>query len=144
MACLYAFEAVVASKGNFAQCGARNFVMVPSPAPCVAKPERWENMQLGRFGTAIAGGDADQDILGTCLGIFYKHVKIAIFSEDARIEQLVLGRTLAALTVRFNQVPIREGTLRVFIKHLHVRMGRRGIEIKIIFLYVFAMVAFRA
>ena len=46
--------------------------------------------------------------------------------------------------VLFNQLFVGETRLRVFVQILQVRMRRRGVEVKILFLHVFAVIALLA
>src|SRR6266487_2060691 len=110
--------------------------MFPAPAPRIAKPEGWQNVQVSRLRSAVESSDADENIIGTSFGIFDKNIEVAILTKDACIEQLIFGHALAALTVDLNEVGIRKSVLRVFVEHLHIRMSRRGIKIKIIFLHI--------
>ena len=46
---------------------------------------------MRRLGSAVDDRDADQDILGCGLGVLDEDVEVAVFVEDAGIEQLVFG-----------------------------------------------------
>src|SRR6266487_3198782 len=118
--------------------------MFPAPAPRIAKPECWQNVQVSRLRSAVESSDADENIIGTSFGIFDKNIEVAILTKDACIEQLIFGHALAALTIGFNQISVRKCALRIFIQHLHIRMGWRGIKIKIVFFHILAMIALRA
>ncbi len=82
--------------------------MFQSPTPGVAKPQRGQEMQLGRFRSAIESINGNQDIIGFRLGIFDKYIKIAIFSEGAGIKQFVFRLAFATPMVGLYQVRIRE------------------------------------
>jgi hypothetical protein len=61
--------------------------------------------------------------------------------EDPGVEQLILLLVARATAVGLDQVFVRISALRIFIKVLHVRVGRRAVEVEVILLDVFAMVA---
>ena len=111
------------------------------PGPLVAEPQRRQDMQLGRFRAAIVDGDLDQDVLGGRLGILDEHVKVAILIEHAGIDQLVLEVLPAPAPVGLDQVGVRVGCLRILVEVLHVRMGRRTVEVEVILLDILAMIA---
>ncbi len=115
--------------------------MFPAPIPSVAEPERWQNMQIRGFESAVVRGDTDENIFCIRFGVFDEHIEVTVLIEDARIEQFIFGRVLTMLTICLHQIRIRERTLWIFIKHLHIRMCWRGIKIKIIFFHILAMIA---
>jgi hypothetical protein len=48
----------------------------------------------------------------------------------------------SAAAIFFHELSVRESGLRIFVEKLHVGMRRRRIQIKVIFLHVFAVIAF--
>ena len=99
-------------------------------------------MQLGSVGPAVGNGDLHQDVLRAVLGVFDENVEIAIVVEDAGVEQLVLHFVATAATVGRHQVGVGVGRLRVLVEVLHVRVGRRAVEVEVVLLDVLAVVAF--
>src|SRR4030095_12364075 len=91
--------------------------------------------------TTIAHGDLDQDVFSGSFRVFHENVEVAILVKYSGIEQLVLEVRAASLAVRFNQLLIRVGFLRIFVEVLHVGMRGRRIEIEVILLYVLAVVS---
>jgi hypothetical protein len=89
-------------------------------------------------------GDPDQDVFMCDLGIFDKHIKVAVLIEYAGVHQFVFPCRFVPATVFFHQAIIGKSPLRVFVEKFHVGMGGGGIQIKIIFLDVFGMVALDA
>ena len=85
-------------------------------------------------------GDADEDVVRARLGVLHEHVKIPVIVEDAGIEQLVLELFPRALPVRFDQIPVRILPLRILVEILHIRVGGRAVEVKVVLLDVLAMV----
>ena len=110
--------------------------------PVVAEPQGRQHVQLGLRRAAVAGRDLDQDVLGRCLGILHEHVEVAVLLEDPGVEELVLELVAAAPPVRLHQVGVRIGRLRVLVQKLHVRVGRRAVEVEVVLLDVLAVVAF--
>src|SRR5262249_16050496 len=58
------------------------------------------------------------------------------------IEQLVLEVLPASALVGLDQVGVRVGGLRILVEVLHIRMGRRAVEMEVILLDVLTMVGF--
>ena len=97
---------------------------------------------LRRFRTAIVHGDSDQHVFGIGLGVFDKHIEVAVVVEDARIQQLVLELFPGAARIGLHQIAIREFRLRILVEILHVGMRRRAVEIEVVLLDVLAVIAF--
>src|SRR6516162_268860 len=115
-------------------------VVAAAPGPGVAEPQRRQDVHLGRLGPAIVDRNLDQNIFRPILGVFDEDVEVAVVVEDAGVEQLVLELIPAAAAVGVNQIGVRELPLRILIEVLHVRMGRRAVEIEVVFLDVLAVV----
>ena len=111
------------------------------PGPQVAEPERRQDVELGRLGAAVVDADPDEDVLGRLLGILDEHVQVAILIEDARVEQLVLELVPAPAPAGLDQVGVGERRLRVLVEVLHVRVGRRAVEVEVVLLDVLAVIA---
>ena len=60
-----------------------------STSPVVAEPQRRQQMQLGRLGSAVVRGDLNQDVVRAVLGIFHENIEVAIVIEDPGVEQFV-------------------------------------------------------
>ena len=99
-------------------------------------------MQLGLLRPAVGGRDLDQDVLGAGLGVLHEDVEVAVLLEDPGVEELVLHLVAAAPPVRLHQVGVGIGRLRVLVEELHVRVGRRAVEVEVVLLDVLAVVAF--
>ena len=76
--------------------------------------------------------------------VLHEHVEIAVPIEDARVDQLKLRVRLGPPAVFLDQARVGKFRLRIFVQHLHVGVRRRGVEIEVILLHVFAVVAFVA
>ena len=99
-------------------------------------------MQLGRLRPAIVRRDLHQDVLRAGLGILHEDVEVAILVEDAGVEEFILHVVACATTVGVDQIGIGIGRLRILVEMLHVRVGRRAIEVEVILLDVLAVIAF--
>ena len=117
-----------------------------SDSPC---QDHWlRNQSVGRtcssagFRAAVVDGDLDQDVFGRLLGVLDEHVEVAILVEHAGVEQLVLELVPAPAAAGLDEVGVREGRLRILVEVLHVRMGRRAVEVEVVFLDVLAVIAF--
>ena len=119
-----------------------------SSACRVACQDHWlRNQSVGStcssagFRAAVVDGDLDQDVFGRLLGILHEHVEVAVLVEHARIEQFVLELVPAAAAAGLDKVGIRERRLRILVEVLHVRMGRRAVEVEVVLLDVLAVIA---
>ena len=101
-------------------------------------------MQLGRLRAPIRRDDADVNLAGICLRIDDVHVEIAILTERSRIEQVERRIETAAPRILLHERTIRKCALRVLVEIAQEAVARRGVEIEVIFLHVFAAVALLA
>src|SRR5215469_13414579 len=86
--------------------------------------------------------NSDQNVFWIGFGIFDENIKIAIIVKDAGVEKFVLHLFPRTSRVGLHKIPIGILALRILVQILHVRMRRCAVEIKVIFLDVFAMIAF--
>ena len=119
----------------------RRLGLVRIPRPGIAEPERRQDAQPGRFRPAVVHRDADEDILGTGLRVFHEHVEIAAVVEDAGVEQLVFELVPRSVPVRVDEVAIGKLALRVLVQILHVRVRGCAVDVEVVLLHVFAVVA---
>ena len=119
----------------------RRTLTVLAPAPDVAEPELRDQVDLGIFRTTVADLDTDAEVLRPFLRVLDEDVEIAVLIEDAGIEQLELGTTAVAAAVLSHQPLVRVLRLRVLVQVLHVAVGRSAIDVEVVLLQVFAMVA---
>ena len=84
----------------------------------------------------------EQGVVGRGLGEFHEDVEIAICIEDAGVEQLEFRLISAATAILGAEPCVGELLLRILVQHLHVGMRRRGVEVVVQLLDVFAVVAF--
>src|ERR1700750_2500092 len=98
-------------------------------------------MQCGWLPAAGTHADLEQDVVRRLLGIFDENVKIAIFIEDACIQQLIFHVVPVTSLVRLDQIIVRIRRLRILVQILHVGMRGRTVEVEVVLLYVFSVVA---
>jgi len=113
-----------------------------APAPRVPEQERREDVDLGRLASTVRDGHPDQDVLRRRLRVLGLHVEVAVALEHARVDELVLELLPRPRPVDVDQVEVRKRRLRVLVEPLHVRVGRRGVEVVIQLLDVLSVVAF--
>jgi hypothetical protein len=111
-----------------------------SPGPGVPEPQRRKDLEACRLLSAVVDGHADQEVLRALLRIFEEDVEVAVVVEDPGVEELVFEFLPRPLPVRVQEVPVGELALRVFVEVLHVRMGRRGVDVEVVLLDVFSVV----
>ena len=87
----------------------RGLLRVVTPRPGVAVPERRQQVERRRLRAAVRGGDPDDDVLRSGLGVFDDDVEEPVLVEDPRVGQLVLGRVATAARVLGDAGP-RTGT----------------------------------
>ena len=97
-------------------------------------------MQFGSVRAAIAGLDADTDTFRGILCILHEDIEVAIFVEDARVQQFELALTLPT-PVLFHKLTVRKLRLRILVEHPHITVGRRVVEIEPVVLYILAAIA---
>ena len=116
-------------------------VLLVTPVPKIAQPQRGDQAQLGFLGTAVDHANADQQIFRAGFGVIDKDVEVAVVVKDAGLHQLVFGLITTAAAVLLHQVPVGEFLLRVLVQPPHEAVGW-GVELmKEIVLEVFAVVA---
>ena len=118
----------------------RSFTVV-ARAPGVAKEERGKKVDLGRLRSPIGDGEADRDVVGRELGVLHADVEVAVAGKHPGVEQLVLRLVPRAVPVGPDQVVVGKRRLRVLVQILHVRVGRRRIEIEVVLLDVLPVIA---
>ena len=131
-------------KGKSFRCAHLGAIVIVSPRPGVAEPDCRKQGQLSFGRTTIARRDFDQNIFDARFCVFGNNVEISVFVERARFEEFVLVVVLSPPAVFFYQLAVGEFALRIFVQALHIRVGRRGIEIEVVLLDVFAVIAFVA
>ncbi len=115
--------------------------LVPAaPRPRVAKPERRQQVQLGRVGPAVGRRNADQDVVGIGLGVLYSDVEIPALVEDVGVGDLEFGIAPRAAAVFRDEQIVGVLGLRIFVERLQVRVRGGRIEIEINLLHVLRVV----
>src|SRR4051812_36945513 len=99
-------------------------------------------MNFSRLGTPVVHGDLDQQFFGICLGVFDENIEIPIVIEYTSIQQLILEVVPGTLAIRFHEITIWKLPLGILVQILHIGMGRRAVQIEVVLLHVFAMIAF--
>ncbi len=99
-------------------------------------------MQFCRVRSPVDCRDPHEDVFRTVFGVLDEDVEVSVVIENAGIEQFVFKLVPGTAAVRLRQVGVGIGRLRILVEILHVRVGRRAVEIEVVFLYVFTMVAF--
>ena len=78
------------------------------PAPGVPKPQRRQQVQRRRFGTAVGRSDPDQNVVGTGLGVFHQHIEVPVLIEYAGVGQFEFGIVLPPPRVLIHQPRVRK------------------------------------
>src|SRR5215467_13829089 len=99
-------------------------------------------MDGGGVRTAIVDSNLHKQIDRTRFGILHEHIKIAIIIKYGCIKEFKLRLLFVTATILLDEPKIRELVLGILVEHFQIRVRRRGVEIVIEFLYIFAMIAF--
>src|SRR6266496_1253820 len=92
--CVFAMEFVTAKPimSSFDHCergfSQTRLARIAAPAPGIAEPNRGQEMQGRRLGTAIRSGCANQNIFWSCLGIRDLNVEVAILRQSVGVPEL--------------------------------------------------------
>ena len=97
-------------------------------------------MQVCRVRSPVDRRDAHEDVFRSALGVLHEHVEVAVVLEDAGVEELVLHLLAGAPAVGLHQVGVGIRRVRILVQKLHVRVGRRAIEVEVVLLDVLAVV----
>ena len=119
----------------------RRLAIVFSPRPRVAEPKRRQDPQASRFSPAVVDGNADQYVVRALLRVFDENVEVTVILKDAGVEQFVFELLARALRVLLEQLCVRKFVLRVLVQILHVRVRWRAIDVEVVLLHIFAVVA---
>src|SRR5271157_1713775 len=93
------------------------------------------------FRSAIANGNLHQNIFRCSFTILDKHIKVTLLVEGVCIDQLELRILFAPAAILFKEPSVGEFFLRILVKHLEIRMRRRGVEVVVKFFNVFAVIS---
>ena len=86
-----------------------------SPTPGIAKPEGWKEMKGCAVRPAVGHGDAGENVVLVGLGVLDQDIKIAIFGEDACVEQFILVIIESPAAIFLDQLAVWEGNLGTFV-----------------------------
>src|SRR5690349_10709558 len=112
-----------------------------TPAPCVAKPERRQEMQCRSLRSAVGYCNTNQDVVGVRLGVLRFDIEATTVVEHSRVGDLELPIIQTTVTIPIDELRVRKGSLRILVQCPHVRVGRRGIDVVVTFLDVFAVIS---
>ena len=124
---------------------ARDAISAParrrSPGPRVAEPKVRQHVQRRGVGPAVVRRDPDRQVLRVGLGVLDEDIEVAIVLEYAGIEQLVLRVLSGAALVLLDELAVRKRRLRILVEQAHVGVGRRVVDVEIVFLHILAVIA---
>lgn len=108
----------------------------------MTRPDLGQHPQPRRLVETVVHGDEHENVIGRVLGIFHRHIEVAVVLEDPGVEDLVLGIRQTTPGVFRHQIGIGKGRLGVLVEHAHIGMTGHAVEVEIQLLDVFAMIAF--
>src|SRR5262252_6786388 len=91
---------------------------------------------------AIVYGNTDQQVLRSIFRVLDKYVKVAVLIEDSGIKKLIFKILPGTALVGFDQIQIWEFALRILVEVLHVGVRGSAVDIEVVLLHVFAVIAF--
>src|ERR1044072_7839763 len=101
-------------------------------------------MKLGLLRPTINELHANENIFHISLRVFNEDIEVAVFVEDARVQEFIFGSPFAPTTVLLYKLPVREFPLRILVEIFHVGMRWCGVQIKVVFLDILTVIALRA
>ena len=99
-------------------------------------------MNIRPFRPTVVNRDLNQHMFRRLLGVLDEHVEITVVVKYARVEQFVFEFVASALAIRVDKLRVGKRRLRILVQIFHVRVGRRAVQVEIVFLDVFSVVAF--
>src|SRR5688500_17340339 len=105
------------------------FVRMVTPRPGIAEPDLRYNVNNRFFRAPVVNGDTYKQIVWRALRILHKYVEISVVIENTGVEKVVFRLAPVSPAVLFNKCLIGKLTLRILVKHLHVRVRRRAVEV---------------
>src|SRR6516165_104598 len=81
---------------------------IVSPRPGVSEPKLRQYVNHGLFWAAVTNRDQHQNVFRRGLGVFDKDVKISVFIESIRVDQLKFCIVLAPPSIFFRQPGVRK------------------------------------
>ena len=99
-------------------------------------------MQARRLRPAIPRGDPNENVFGGGLRVFDKNIEIAVFVENARVDQFVFGIVTRPLLVLNAQLIVGKRRLRILVEVFQIAVRGNRIEIVVILLHILAVIAF--
>src|SRR5262249_8714717 len=114
------------------------------PGPGVAEPERRKHVDRCRLGSTIGDTDPDEDVVRAGLRVLGEDVEVSALVQGPRVDELGLRTAPRTGTVLLDEPAVWKLALRILVQRTHVGVCRRGIEVIVALLDVFAVVALRA
>jgi hypothetical protein len=113
------------------------------PCPSVPKPDVRKQVERRSVRPAVVRRDANEQVLLAGLCMLDEHVEIAPVVQRVAegIDELIFRRIFVPASVFRDEVGVRVFDLRVLVQHFGVRVRRRRVEVVVILLDVFAVVA---
>lgn len=112
------------------------------PGPGVSEKHLRQDVQVGRIGSSVVSGDPDRDAVDVLfvLGILDKDVPVTILVKRVRVQELVLADLSTPVSGFLLELFVGEFVLGVLVQELHVRVGRRRVEVVVELLDVLSVV----
>ena len=112
--------------------------------PGVAEPDLGKEVDLGLLGAPVVNGKPRHEVVGRGLGVFDRHIEVALAVEHSGVDELEFGIALAAAAVLTHQPVVGKLPLRVLVEHLQIRVRGCRVEVEVVFLDVLAVVSLLA
>src|SRR5262249_38636919 len=99
-------------------------------------------MKPRRLRATIVHRNTDQQILRPIFRVLDKYVEVAVLIEDSGIKKFIFKILPGPVLVGFDQIQIWEFALRILVEVLHVGVRGGAVDIEVVLLHVFAVIAF--
>src|ERR1700694_5146248 len=119
-------------------------LVVETPCPRVAEPERRDDVQLGSVRTGIADRDPYKDVLRVGLRVVGRDLPVPVAVEDASVEELVLRIAATSVGVLVDELCVGILALGIHVAPPHPGVSRRRVEVEPVLLDVLAVISLLA
>jgi hypothetical protein len=93
---------------------------------------------------SIVNGESNKKIVRIRFAILHLAIEVCVVGEDFGIENLKLFFQPRTMTIHVAEFFIRKPSLRILVEPLHVRMGRRGVQVVVALLHILPVISLGA
>jgi hypothetical protein len=114
-----------------------------APTPTIPKPHGGQQVDFARFGSCVADGDANADVVARDLGVIDIDLPVAILVEYSGVDQFIFRPGFAAFRILLPQRGVWKRGLGIMIAPAQPRRCGCAVDIPPVLLGVLSVIAFR-